>query len=108
MNKKQIEVKILGLNELGVKEINEYYKDNIQVGYFGKFKSDDLGKRKKRIKQINGFGPETVLHRVDIHQHIIGKKYGGGTGFEVKIKHVNCKIYEVEVVETFKEISLEV
>ena len=26
---KQIEVKLLGLNELGVKELNEYYKHNI-------------------------------------------------------------------------------
>lgn len=107
MNKKQIEVKWFGLNELGVKEINEYYKDNIKVGLFGEFKSSDIDKRKKRIKSTRDFGPETVLHRVDIHQHIIGKKYGGGTGFEVKVKHVECKIYEVEVVETFTEISLE-
>jgi hypothetical protein len=56
------------------------------------------------FKQINGFGPETVLYRIDIHQHIIGKEYSGEFGFEVKVKHVNCKIYEVEVVETFKEI----
>lgn len=107
MSKKQIEVKMFGLNELGVKEINEYYKDNIKVGYFGEFKSSDIGKRKKRIKYIKDFGPETVLHRVDIHQYIIGKKYGGGTGFEVKVKHVECKIYEVEVVETLTEVNLE-
>jgi len=107
MTKKQIEVKMFGLNELGVKEINEFYKDNIQVGYCNKWKLGDRDtiKRTKRIKQTKGFNPEFILYRVDLKQHIIGTKYGGGW-FEVKVKHVECKIYEVEVVETLKEISL--
>ena len=31
--KKIIEVRLNGLNELGVKELNDYYKDNILLGY---------------------------------------------------------------------------
>jgi hypothetical protein len=106
--KKQIEVVMNGLNELGVKEANEFYKDNISCKYCSKFKLGDREtiRRTKRIKMIKGFGPETVLFKIDLKQHIIGNKYGGGW-FEVKVKHLDCKIYEVELIEKFTEINLE-
>jgi len=103
--KKQIEVKMFGLNELGVQETNEFYKDNIEVGYCDEFKLNDhyTSKRTKRIKQVKGFGPETVLYTIDLKQYIKGDKYGGGGWFQVKVKHVKCEIYEI--IETSTKIS---
>ena len=40
--KKIIEVKLMGLNELGVKELNDFYKDNILLGYIPEFKMGDI------------------------------------------------------------------
>lgn len=104
--KKHIEVRMLGLNELGVQEINEFYKDNISEGYFEPF---ELGehcstKRTKRFKQTNGFGPESVLYTIDFKQHIKGDKFGGGW-FQVKVKHVDCEVYEIEVKEKYTQIN---
>lgn len=105
--KKQIVVKMLGLNELGVQEINEFYKDNISEGYFEPFELGDhmTSSRTKRFKQIKDFGPESFLYTVDLKQYIRGDQYGGGW-FQVKVKHVNCEINEVEIVETSKKITL--
>lgn len=101
--KKQIEIKMNGLNELGVKEVNEFYKDNISEGYFDKFKLGDrlTSKRTKRIKQPKNFSPETELYTIDLKQYIIGNI--GGGWFRVKVKHINCEIFEV--IETFNKIS---
>ena len=105
--KKQIVVKMLGLNELGVKEINEFYKDNISEGYFEPFELGEhmSSSRTKRFKQTKDFGPESYLYTIDFKQHIKGDKYGGGW-FRVKVKHVNCEINEVEIVETSRKITL--
>jgi hypothetical protein len=105
--KKQIEVKMLGLNELGVSEINEFYKDNISEGYFEPFELGDhmSSSRTKRFKQIKDFGPESYLYTVDYKQHIKDDEYGGGW-FWVKVKHVDCKISEIEIVETSRKITL--
>lgn len=105
--KKQIVVKMLGLNELGVSEINEFYKDNISEGYFEPFKLGEhmTSSRTKRFKQIKDFGPESYLYTIDFKQHIRGDQYGGGW-FWVKVKHVNCEISEVEIVETSRKITL--
>ena len=102
--KKQIEIKMFGLNEYGVREINEFYKDNIEVGYVDEWKLGDRGttKRSKRIKQIKEFGPETELYTINIKQHIIGDEYGGGW-FKVKVKYIECEIYEV--IEKFTKIK---
>ena len=105
--KKQIEVRMNGLNELGVQEINEFYKDNISEGYFEPFELGDhmSSSRTKRFKQIKDFGSESFLYTVDFQQHIKGDKYGGDW-FQVKVKHVDCKISEVEIVETSRKITL--
>jgi hypothetical protein len=105
--KKQIEIRMNGLNELGVREVNEFYKDNISEGYFEPFELGDrlTSKRTKRIKQPKGFGLETELYTIDFKQHIIGNQYGGGW-FRVKVKHIECEVYEVELVETFNKIIL--
>jgi hypothetical protein len=105
--KKQIEVRMNGLNELGVQEVNEFYKDNISEGYFEPFELGDrlTSKRTKLIKQPKDFGPETELYTIDLKQYIRGDQYGGGW-FRVKIKHINCDVYEVEVSETKRKITL--
>lgn len=105
--KKQIVVKMLGLNELGVSEINEFYKDNISEGYFEPFELGDhmSSSRTKRFKQIKDFGPESFLYTVDFKQHI-KKSMLAGCYFPVKVKHVNCEISEVEIVETSRKITL--
>ena len=97
--KKQIEVKMFGLNELGVQETNEFYKGNIESNYCRSFKLDGhyTSKRTKRIKQIKGFGPETVLYTIDLASK------PSGDWFRVKVKHVKCEIYEI--VETSTRIS---
>ena len=57
-SKKQIEVVLEGLNEFGVSELKEYYKHNIQKGYFVNTTfnvGDTLGITKKRFKNIKAF-----------------------------------------------------
>jgi hypothetical protein len=112
---KQIEVKLLGLNELGVKELNEYYKHNItKYDNWSPFKyGQTLGITKKRFKQPKAFynsGLNTYVGNFDCQQLVLNEdgsecKYGGGN-FSYQIKHFNHKIYEVEVIETFTEIKL--
>ena len=107
--KKQIEIKLFGLNELGVSEMNEFYRHNqteydthvYQIG-------DKLGYTKKRVKHIEHFyrtGLDFTIGLYDLKRHIPGSEYGGGF-FELQLKHFKHKVYEVEVVETFTEISL--
>jgi len=90
--KKQIEVKLLHLNELGVKELNEYF---VGEGVFDRiFTTDDcpLSNRKKRFKDVKNFSSESHVVHYD--------------GFDLQIKHFVCEVYEVEVVEKFTQINL--
>ena len=90
--KKQIEVKLLHLNELGVNELNEYF---VSEGVFDRvFTTDDcpLNSRKKRVKDVKNFSSESHVVHYD--------------GFDLQIKHFVCEVYEVEVVETIRKITL--
>ena len=106
--KKEIEIKLFGLNELGVNELNEHYKNNIEVGYISPFKIGGMkGTKRKRIKQLNSFwktGQDTYIQNVDLAQHIPGNEYHGPY-FSLQLKHFKHEIYEVELVETFKKIE---
>ena len=107
---KQYHVISEGLNELGVKLVNNHYKKyfesgqieegNHRYGYSeNQFKiGDKITKRSKRFKQINEFGPESVFEYYDYPV-----RFGG---VNIKLKHLNYKVYEVNVSETFKEISI--
>ena len=113
MNKKQIEVKMFGLNELGVSELNEYYKYNLQFGYFGNGFTfgvgDTLGIKRKRFKNVKAFyklGLDNYIGNFDCTQSGENRERVGGY-FSLQIKHFNYKIYEVEVVETLTEVNLE-
>jgi hypothetical protein len=90
--KKQIEVKLLHLNELGVNELNEYF---VSEGVFDRvFTTDDcpLNSRKKRFKDVKNFSDESHVVHYD--------------GFDLQIKHFVCEVYEVEVVEKFTQINV--
>ena len=106
--KKQIEIKLFGLNELGVREMNEFYQLNQEEYGVGVYQlGDKFGLTKKRIKNINEFyrnGLETYLGTFDIKQALPND--GTGYYFEFRLKHFVHKVYEVEVIETFTEVSL--
>jgi hypothetical protein len=113
MSKKQIEVVLNGLNEFGVSELNEYYKYNLQFGYFGNGFTfgvgDTLGIKRKRFKNVKAFyklGLDNYVGNFNCTQSGRNKEQVGGY-FSLQIKHFNYKIYEVEVVETLTEVNLE-
>ena len=59
--KKQIELKLFGLNETGVNELNEFYKDNIRENYIEPFQIGEYKDiKRKRIKQINLFTKQPI------------------------------------------------
>lgn len=107
--KKQIEVKLFGLNEFGVQEINEFYKHNIIKYSWEPFKlGDKFGLTKKRFKNSNEFfktGFDTYIYFFDCKQHIPDSTLPGGY-FQFLLKHFVHEIYEVEVVETLRKITL--
>jgi hypothetical protein len=107
--KKEIEVKLYGLNELGIKEINNHYKHNISMGYFKEFQVGDLsGLKKKRFKQVKSFenlGLENYITTIDRSQLILnedGKRRNiPGPKFTTQLKHHNYEVFEIEIIETF-------
>jgi len=110
---KQIEVRFKGLNELGVKELNEFYKINIEKNYTQPWKLGDniINFKKKRIKQFERFyelGLETYVGTVYVTQcRENEEKYiGYGPNFSLQLKHFNHEIYEIKIIETFKQIIL--
>lgn len=109
MSKKQIEVKLFGLNEFGVSEINEFYKHNIIKYDWGLFKlGDKFGYTKKRFKNINEFnskGLDNYIGFFDTKQYTPDSNLPGDY-FQFLLKHFTHEIYEVEVVETMKKITL--
>jgi hypothetical protein len=109
---KSIEVRFKGLNELGVKELNEFYKINIKKNYIQPWElgSNDKVNFKKRYKQPKSFyklGLDTCVRTVDLVQsREENKQYGYSCYFKLQLKHYYHEIYEVEVIETFKQITL--
>ena len=106
--KKIIEVRLNGLNELGVKELNEHYKHNIELGYFREeFKlGDNLGIKKKRFKQVKSFenlGLENYIITFDCTQTLLNEDGSrrdiSGPYFSTQLKHFNHEIYEIEITE---------
>jgi hypothetical protein len=109
--KKQIEVKLFGLNEFGVSELNEFYKLNIAKGWCNVFKvGDNEGNiKRKRFKNSNLFyrdGLDNYICNVDCTQVRTDGLPGHGPMFSLQIKHFVHEIFEVEVTEKFTQINL--
>jgi len=105
--KKIIEVRLNGLNELGVKELNEHYKLNIEQGYIKEFTlKNTLGINKKRFKQVKSFenlGLENYIVTFNYAQSLLNedgsKSEYCGPYFSTQLKHFNHEIYEIEITE---------
>ena len=111
--KKIIEVKLMGLNELGVKELNDFYKDNIEKGYMEEFSfGDDYIIKKKRFKQFKEFdrvGLENYITTFNRTKVLVDegeykgirylKEVAESGRFALFLKHFNHEIYEIEIIE---------
>jgi len=112
---KLIEVRFKGLNELGVKELNEFYKINIKKNYIQPWElgSNDKVNFKKRYKQPKSFyklGLDSRVRTVDLvrcrKEYYRNDKYGNEAYFRLQIKHYYHEIYEIEITETVKQITI--
>jgi hypothetical protein len=91
----------LGLNELGVKEINDFYKENINNKWISEFKLGDIFiKRSKRFHQEKYF----LNKKEDSYFGTIDIKSNKGW-FEIKLKHINYKITKIEITENKSDFN---
>ena len=106
--KTEIEVIFHGINELGIKESNEFYKRNIELGFIKPFKECFNLINGKRFKNSNLFykkGLENIVGTYDCTQY---KEDGVGYGprFTFQFKHFNTTVYEVEVTEIWNVVEI--
>lgn len=109
MKKLMFKVVNLGLNEFGVKELNEYYKGNIERGFVSEFKLNEIIDtcKKKIYKQSKPFlreGENNYIGNIDCSQHIQNEKIPGPC-FSLQLKHINYKITKIEVIENESDFS---
>lgn len=109
MANKVIEVRLNGLNELGVQELNEYYKHNISKSHMKEFQlGDTLGPKKKRFKQIKSFdeyGVDNFITTVGYNQLMLDKDGNEITPslinyFPLLLKHFDHEVFEVTEIIT--------
>jgi len=94
-NKKQYYVEVTGLNELGANELNEFYKYNIKFGYINPYYvGRHVTKDSKYFSTTKNFDLETTFTSLKAKVDENGKKVDGSS-FQIKLKHLNCKIYDV-------------
>jgi hypothetical protein len=102
-DKKYYYVIFSGLNELGVSEMNEFYKYNQKKYNTGVYKLNaDVTKRSKRFRFIKQFGPESLVETYD-QKATEGDDNRGmieSSWFKIKIKHMNHEVYEVNETYT--------
>jgi len=99
-DKKQYYVEVTGLNELGANELNEFYKYNIKFGYINPYYAGrHVTKDSKYFSTTKNFGLESTFTslkaKVDENDKMVD-----GSSFQIKLKHLNCKIYEVDKTHT--------
>lgn len=100
-DKKYYYVIFSGLNELGVKEMNEHYKYSQKLNYCSVFKlNDDVTKRSKRFRFIKQFGPESHVETYDLSAVEGEDNRNKHSYFSIQIKHLNHQIYEVNEIYT--------
>jgi hypothetical protein len=102
----QFKVINLGLNEFGVQELNNYYKDNISMSWVHKFKLGEIvGGNTKIFKQEKLFlklKENNYIGNYNCTQYIKGSEYGGGY-FSIQLKHINYRIVKLEIIEKENE-----
>jgi hypothetical protein len=99
-DKKQYYVEVTGLNELGANELNEFYKYNIKFGYINPYYAGrHVTKDSKYFSTTKKFDLETTFTslkaKVDENNKMVD-----GSSFQIKLKHLNCKVYEVDETHT--------
>ncbi len=99
-DKKQYYVEVTGLNELGANELNEFYKYNIKFGYINPYYTGrHVTKDSKYFSTTKNFDLETTFTslkaKVDENDEMVD-----GSSFQIKLKHLNCKVYEVNETYT--------
>jgi hypothetical protein len=99
-DKKQYYVEVTGLNELGANELNEFYKYNIKFGYINPYYTGrHVTKDSKYFSTTKNFDLETTFTslkaKVDENDKMVD-----GSSFQIKLKHLNCKVYEVNETHT--------
>jgi hypothetical protein len=94
-NEKKYCVEITGLNELGVSELNEFYKHNIEFNYINPY---NVGRRvtkdSKYFFNNKNFSLESTIISLKAKVDENNKKVDGSS-FKIKLKHLNYKVYEV-------------
>jgi hypothetical protein len=99
-DKKQYYVEVTGLNELGANELNEFYKYNIKFGYINPYYTGrHVTKDSKYFSTTKNFDLETTFTSLKAKVDENGKKVDGSS-FQIKLKHLNCKVYEVNETYT--------
>jgi hypothetical protein len=99
-DKKQYYVEVTGLNELGANELNEFYKYNIKFGYINPYYTGrHVTKDSKYFSTTKNFDLETTFTSLKAKVDENGKKVDGSS-FQIKLKHLNCKVYEVNETHT--------
>jgi hypothetical protein len=109
MKKLMFKVENLGLNELGVQELNEYYKGNIEKGFTNEFKLNEIfyNCKKKIYKQSKSFlknKEDNYIGDINFFQHIQNEEIPGPC-FSLQLKHINYKITKIEVIENESDFS---
>jgi hypothetical protein len=103
MNKKFIEVKLLGIKQDALDEINSWFKATVKIkrdyspNNFKHLKS----KAYKRIDKFNELGLENLVHTMYVWEDVHNKQ-----SFDLKLKHFNIETYEIEIIETRTKIEV--
>ena len=95
--KNQIKVNFLGLKKEALNEINEVLKSDYTLDNFKIYKS----KTYKNINKFKKLGQENLVERLLCWEDVYDKRE-----FNLKLKHFNIEVFEVEIIESFKKIEI--
>ena len=101
--KKHIEVKFLGIKQDALNELNNWVKTNFTtideytVENFKYF----TPKTYKKVDKFKALGLENLVDTLYVWEDVYNKQT-----FDLKLKHFNIEVYEVEVIETHTKIEL--
>jgi hypothetical protein len=101
--KKHIKVKFLGIKQDALNELNNWVKTNFTtideytVENFKYF----TPKTYKKVDKFKTLGLENLVDTLYVWEDVYNKQT-----FDLKLKHFNIEVYEVEVIETHTKIEL--